>query len=281
MEELAGRILAYSQQPGSSGSCTNDTILLARMLMGQLLCWEDLAYGLLCMWTAMQMLHLQCLLAASDDAELICEAEGASSSDSGAVAGGSSTKGGSANISSSSSTTTTTIGTDTGTSSSSAGSRVNMGGRTHTAAASSSGTSTSRQHAAAASTVAGKGGMPWRWPAMQAYVGELHAAASLHITTAWLRPNLVRLLHAWLQHVPERHMELAADIRTPVWGWAHVQKSPSMHPAVLQLGITQPAVAAAAAQRGCGALVQLQVGSREAGSITSCITKMCVCRGCP
>jgi hypothetical protein len=239
MEELAGRILVYSQQPGSSSSQTGSGAVLARVLMGQLDCWEDLAFDLICMWSGMQRVHFQCLLAASPAAE----------------PSGASTRGGLGSTSSSSGRSNRSAGSSTGSTSRRS---KQVAPAAFSRAAAGSDDSSSKQ-AAPASSVAGKGGSTWAWLPMRPGADDLQAAALLQIQAAWLRPNLVRLQHAWLHRIQEDQISLAVSMEDIAQGWALVQRAPSLHPAVVQLGAGGPPVAAALKQLGSRQLEELQV----------------------
>jgi hypothetical protein len=226
MEELAGRMLVYSQQPGSSSDQRGNEFVIARLLKGQLPCWEDLAFGLLRTWNLLQSLHYQCLLAASPEAAGLQARVVDPSSGGGAC---------------------------TGTSShqlAPAGSSSDGDG---------SGSGSGSEQCATTSSAAGGGGMSWSWSGMTAAGGDVVSALSLQVQAAWLRPNLVTLLDAWLHRIQAKQVDIAANMRDNTRAWAEVLTAPNLHPALAQLGYSGPAAAAAAAQLGSVRPVTLQV----------------------
>jgi hypothetical protein len=98
--------------------------------------------------------------------------------------------------------------------------------------------------------VAGKGGTPCEWPPMRPGADDLVSAAVLQVQAAWLRPNLLRLQHAWLHNVQQKQTDVPISMRDIVQGWGLAQRAPSLHPAVVHLGVGRPAVAAAVQQLG-------------------------------
>jgi hypothetical protein len=235
MEELAGRILVYTQQPGSRSKQPGQASFDSQVMAGRLPPWQGLACELLQAWNSVQMLHFQCLLAASPDAYRFNMDADSSGTDGHANDGGSKQGGPGGNSSSDGVTRTAACAATTTTT-----------------------TSSSSKQTPLVSSVAGKGGTPWIWPTMITGTWSL-SPVSLHTTTAWLRPNLVRLLHAWLRQAPLQEGMTVHNIRETVKGWALVQRAPSMHPAASQLGHCVPAEAAAAEQLGSERLAELQV----------------------
>jgi hypothetical protein len=232
MEDLAGRILQYKQQPGSSSSHRmSELAIVARVFTGQLPRWQDFAFGLLRLWGFMPMLHFQCMLAGSPTN---ADNQGASSSSSrGATS-------------------------QTGT------------------AGSSTGSSSGSSSKGPADRAASKGGTPWKWAVMSAGDEDMHSALSLQVQAAWLRPNLLRLQHAWLHHIQAEQVSTAINMQNVPSTWAQVQRAPSLHPAVVQLGESGPAVAAAVSQLGSRRLEELQVrgGGRWCGVLQVHATKV-------
>jgi hypothetical protein len=88
---------------------------------------------------------------------------------------------------------------------------------------------------------------------------DLQSATILQVQAAWLRPNLLRLQHAWLLNVPDYQTDLASSMVDAAQGWALAHRAPSLHPAVVELGVGRPAVAATVKQLGSRQLEELQV----------------------
>jgi hypothetical protein len=238
MEGLAGRILQYSQQPGSSSPRTSNASVMARVVAGRLPPWQAFAFGLLKLWALMPMLHFQCMLAAG-------------------------LRTGTDNQQAANSTR----------SSSSRGAASSGSKQTRSTSSGGGGSATGSRSKQTANTAALQGSKPWSWAAIKAGEEDLESAVSLQVQAAWLRPNLLRLQHAWQHHVQAEHVAMAVNMQNAAQAWALVQRAPSLHPAVVQLGPSRPAVAAAVMQLGSGRLAELQVS----GGSCCCWRKSQVC----
>jgi hypothetical protein len=81
---------------------------------------------------------------------------------------------------------------------------------------------------------------------------------ALQVQAAWLRPNLLRLLHVWLGQAKDADTT-AAHLLEMANAWVTAQLAPAMHPAAVQRGLAGPAVAAAVAALGSARSKEVQV----------------------
>jgi hypothetical protein len=89
---------------------------------------------------------------------------------------------------------------------------------------------------------------------------ELLSAVALQVQAAWLRPNLLHLMHAWLLQAGEGEVTAVHVLRLS-YDLVNTQLAPAMHPAVVQLGLGGPAMEAAVAAVGSKRLQEVQVSS--------------------
>jgi hypothetical protein len=227
MEELAGRILQYRQQcleSSSSSSSSSGSSGTSHPLLQHLPSWQALAGDVLALLAALHELHGQCTLLAAEAA-----ATGAG------IARVGDRKGGSSSSSSSS-----TVG---------GGGGGRPGG--------------SSKKAAKANKAAADGShiMKWCNAGHDGSIGRgLPAAVALQVQAAWLRPNLLRLMHVWLLQATAS--DTMADFMVKLARrWVNVQLNPALHPAVVQQGLGDPAVAAAVAAADSTRCKEVQVSS--------------------
>jgi hypothetical protein len=239
MEDLARRILQYSQLAISTSNVPGHEDMLLRIAQQQLPCWEDMAGALLQLWLHVMQLHTECVLA---DAAAVYKQ---------------------------------TVGSSSGGSSSSCSTPGGMGlawnqaapasGTSNTSASSSSGTSgdagsSSTQTCSSSGSMAG---MSWPWDScwpdwLPAPPGGTLALTQV-VKSAWLHPNLLRLASAWLRGPPSGSMIDALRLQTAVFTWVTWHKAVYLHPCSLQLGLGHPAAAAAVAEAAGRNLPQLEV----------------------
>jgi hypothetical protein len=100
---------------------------------------------------------------------------------------------------------------------------------------------------------------------------DIPSAVALQVQAAWLRPNLLRLLHTWLLQADEGQADEASRLLLFAWDLLFVQLAPTTHPLRMQLGATGgPALSAAMAAVGDRGVANMQVG---AGKGRQCVVQ--------
>jgi hypothetical protein len=226
MEDLAERILQYSQQPASRRRASRPPAApaaaagdpSAQMWDNMMPTWKDMGSYLLGLWSYAQQLHVQCMIAMAETAAAASAAAAA------AAAGAPAT---------------------------SSVPDASSSGGSHDQDTGASSSSSSSIQAASSSTAAPADGTPWEWKTVvDPSQEDLVLAFTLQSQSSWLRPNLVRLAHTWLRHIKYGEPNRLTQLGDAALTWVAVQLAPVTHPRIVALGMGGPAVAAAVGKLG-------------------------------